>query len=198
MKKRTSRETIIQAAENLFGEKGYNKTTMIEIAGALGMSPANIYRFFHSKDDLRRAVFEKFLETNFSMAVDILRLRAAAPVRIARLLRRQFLMTNNIISNHRNIYNFIALGIERDGDLLAFQIIRLSEVLTEVIIDGIDFGEFAEQDAQAAACALIFATVSLWHPILLDKKWLGRENRPDRLINFVLGTLSQVGNHLVR
>ncbi|MGO6907884.1 helix-turn-helix domain-containing protein, partial [Rhizobium ruizarguesonis] len=37
---------ILDAAERLFRHYGYSKTTVADIARDLGMSPANIYRFF--------------------------------------------------------------------------------------------------------------------------------------------------------
>ena len=43
---------IIATAEKLFREIGYQKTTVADIARALGMSPANVYRFFDSKKAL--------------------------------------------------------------------------------------------------------------------------------------------------
>ena len=36
-------------AERLFGEIGFQKTTVVDIARELGMSPANVYRFFRAK-----------------------------------------------------------------------------------------------------------------------------------------------------
>ena len=44
------REQILVTAERLFREIGYQKTTVADIAKALRMSPANVYRFFDSKD----------------------------------------------------------------------------------------------------------------------------------------------------
>jgi AcrR family transcriptional regulator len=43
------RERILVVAEEHFRRVGYGKTAVADIAGALGMSPANIYRFFSSK-----------------------------------------------------------------------------------------------------------------------------------------------------
>ncbi len=40
---------ILDAAERLFRHYGYSKTTVADVARDLGMSPANIYRFFASR-----------------------------------------------------------------------------------------------------------------------------------------------------
>ena len=44
------RERILVIAERLFREIGYQKTTVADIAKALQMSPANVYRFFEFQE----------------------------------------------------------------------------------------------------------------------------------------------------
>ena len=51
-----TQERILVVAERLFREIGYQKTTVADIAKLLRMSPANVYRFFPSKDAIRQGV----------------------------------------------------------------------------------------------------------------------------------------------
>ena len=44
-----TRERIARTAEELFRRMGFAKTAVADIASELGMSPANVYRFFPSK-----------------------------------------------------------------------------------------------------------------------------------------------------
>ena len=46
------RGRILAVAEQQFGQKGYSKTSMREIAGAVGVGVGNIYNYFRSKDEL--------------------------------------------------------------------------------------------------------------------------------------------------
>lgn len=46
------RESILAAAETCFGRSGFDRTTMQNIAREAAMSPANIYRYFNSKEAL--------------------------------------------------------------------------------------------------------------------------------------------------
>jgi AcrR family transcriptional regulator len=46
------REAILTAAQVRLLRFGYHKTTMVEIAQAAGMSAANLYRYFKSKQDI--------------------------------------------------------------------------------------------------------------------------------------------------
>lgn len=53
---------IVDAAVELFSEKGYNKTTMQEIAETAGVGKGTIYRFFKSKDEMVSSLLEVYIE----------------------------------------------------------------------------------------------------------------------------------------
>ena len=52
---------IVDVADRLFGQIGFQKTTIADIAQVLRMSPANIYRFFTSKAEINEAVGRRLL-----------------------------------------------------------------------------------------------------------------------------------------
>ena len=54
------RESILSAAQGLFASKGYHGVSIDEIARAVNVSPAILYRHFDSKQTLYAAVLEKF------------------------------------------------------------------------------------------------------------------------------------------
>lgn len=51
-KKEHVRTTIQKEALRLFSEHGYEETTVEQIADAAGVSPATVYRYYRSKEDL--------------------------------------------------------------------------------------------------------------------------------------------------
>jgi AcrR family transcriptional regulator len=51
-KKQKTRETIIKVALELFDERGYEQTTIAEIADAAEVSPRTIFAYFPSKEDI--------------------------------------------------------------------------------------------------------------------------------------------------
>ncbi|WP_198671385.1 TetR/AcrR family transcriptional regulator [Desertihabitans aurantiacus] len=55
------REQIAIEAGRLFGTQGYERTSVAQIAAAIGTSPASIFYYFTDKATLFRAVFERDL-----------------------------------------------------------------------------------------------------------------------------------------
>src|SRR5882762_4800011 len=51
-KKQKTRDTIIKVALGLFAERGYEQTTIAEIADAAEVSPRTIFAYFPSKEDI--------------------------------------------------------------------------------------------------------------------------------------------------
>jgi len=51
-----ARARIMEAAEEQFRRVGYHRTSVADIAAELGMSPANIYRFFPSRDAINESI----------------------------------------------------------------------------------------------------------------------------------------------
>lgn len=60
-----TRSTILEAAREIFGKQGYERTTIRDIAAAASIDPAMVIRYFHSKEELfgRIADFDLRLPT---------------------------------------------------------------------------------------------------------------------------------------
>jgi len=57
-----TREAVLDAAEQLFAQRGYEATSLTEVGAAAGVSRGTPGYFFHSKERLYRAVLERCLE----------------------------------------------------------------------------------------------------------------------------------------
>src|SRR5262245_29727138 len=81
-----TRARIMDTAEALFRRVGYAKTAVADIAAELGMSPANIYRFFPSKNAIVDAICRRCLSTVEDKAWGVARSKQPAAQRLERLV----------------------------------------------------------------------------------------------------------------
>ena len=82
---RDRRNMILRAAERLFAEHGYARTSMKRLAGSVGVTDAALYNHFGSKREILEALYE---ERGFYQAIDVLEhLPAVRP------LDRQLMLT---------------------------------------------------------------------------------------------------------
>ncbi len=78
--KEEARTRILDAADQVFGEKGYRQATMDDVAKKLGVSKGALYLYFASKDELFEAIcrrepaaFKEILYSTFSEERDPLK-----------------------------------------------------------------------------------------------------------------------------
>jgi len=57
-----TRESILEAAQNLFGERGFSKTTLEDVAQVAGVSRPLVYRYFGDKRELFALVVARVLK----------------------------------------------------------------------------------------------------------------------------------------
>ena len=181
---------ILESAERLFLHYGYAKTTVADIAKDLGMSTANIYRFFASKVEIHQALCNRMLAVSYDMA----RRNAALPLSASERLRRytldQYKMTTETMMDHEKVHEMVIVAIERDWHVIEKHIDRMNDVLADIIADGIKAGEFPEQDAKVASMCFGAATITLCHPQMVAQ-CAAKPNRaqPEDLIEFAIRAL---------
>ena len=86
-KKPQIREAILAAAFRLFSRRGYAATMVADIAREAGVSPGNVYIYFHSKLEILYAIYDPWLRAR----IDALE-RQLATVRSPRMRLRQLLI----------------------------------------------------------------------------------------------------------
>ena len=131
-KKQQTRETIVRVALQLFAERGYENTTLAEIADAADISRRTIFTYFASKEDIVfsdvPALFERLRQTleqrpPGSTTVDALRdfLSSVSPMDDKALLRHKIIHSNEALRLGKRarvgrIEQLIAESIAKDLD----------------------------------------------------------------------------------
>ncbi len=183
---------ILDAAEKLFRHYGYSKTNVADIARDLGMSTANIYRFFGSKTEIHQAICGRMLEQSYQMALAIRKQPISAADRLRAYTMGQYRITVENMLDEQKVHEMVVVAIEREWHVIEKFIERIQELTGEIIAEGIAAGEFVDQDPHIAAMCYGAATVNLCHPQMvaqcLNKT---HEARPEDIIEFAIRALKK-------
>ena len=85
----SSRDQILDAAEELFAKKGFDASTIKQIGARARLNPALIYYYFGGKDDLYHAVLERLVGGLVARGRAALDRPASPPEAIRALVRAQ-------------------------------------------------------------------------------------------------------------
>jgi AcrR family transcriptional regulator len=162
---------IVETAERLFRQYGYQKTTVADIAAELGMSPANVYRFFASK----AAIIEAVARRVTTEVGEQIREAISEPGLSARERLRRYVhvttraIIQRCISDNR-LHAMVHVAIEQNWGVIQAHKENLRRMIAEVIADGVRAGEFDVKDIEIAAQCFQAATVSCCHPVLVEHR----------------------------
>jgi len=181
---------ILEAAEAQFRHYGYSKTTVADVAKDLGMSPANIYRFFASKSELLEGVCARLLAQSLKIAEDFAAMPLSAEERLRGYAMAQFQFTVTTMMDEKKVHEMAVVAIEQSWGVIDKHIDEVQAILARIIEDGMDKGEFAKGDAVHIARCFGAAISPLHHPQLVAQ-CIGKDNRakPEELIEFAIRAL---------
>jgi AcrR family transcriptional regulator len=162
-----SRTALLDTAEQLFRQVGYGKTTVADIAEALGMSSANVYRFFPSKSAINNAICDRWLrEIDAAM-----RAGASGPGTAAERLQAAIYACHggkhNMLTDEKRVFDMVDAAMAEHWDAIEAHIETSDAIVAGIIRDGIASGEFAPGDPVALARTVMAACATLFHPTLV-------------------------------
>jgi TetR/AcrR family transcriptional regulator, fatty acid metabolism regulator protein len=159
--------SIIEAALNVFGEKGYYNATISEIARAAGVSEATIYEYFGSKEDLLFAIPGEIT----SQAVDFLEAMSpyikGAENRIRAISYGYF----NLYRDNPNYSSLVLLDLKHNRKFMEAEgylaVKRSAGFMHRAIEEGMESGEFKEDIDPYLVRSMILGTIEhvffRWH-----------------------------------
>jgi AcrR family transcriptional regulator len=190
-----TRERILEVAERLFREIGYQKTTVADIAKELRMSPANVYRFFDSKKAIHEGVARALMS---EVEVEAQRIADAPGPAVPRL--RELLTTVHRMNSERyvgdsKLHEMVAIAMEESWEVCVAHIQQITENIGAVIGQGMASGEFEKSDVVTAALCACTAMVRFFHPQMIAQAAHKPGPSIDQMIDFVLAALAPRGRN---
>ena len=161
------KDQILNAAEEVFTQKGLDHARMDDIAGETGLSKGTLYLYFKSKDDLIAALLDRIFQREFRAFenTDLSTISAEDAI---------WLFTDTVTKDIKIIlrlmpiaYEFLALAFRNKTVQKALKIYvnRYMDIFTPIIQRGIATGEFRQVDVKEvgiAIGAIVEGTLLLW------------------------------------
>ena len=181
---------ILDEAERLFRHYVYTKTTVADIARELGMSPANIYRFYASKSKIHEALAERMLVAREVALHELARQPISASERLKIFVVEEYKATVAQMVGEVKVHEMVAVALEEHWSVIDRHLRRMTEILGEIIADGMRAGEFAMDDPMKAARCFKACVISVCHPVVVAQCRQDPEvANPAELAEFVLKAL---------
>jgi AcrR family transcriptional regulator len=147
-------ELILQAAEQVFDEKGYRDTSMDEIAARVGIGTATIYSHFASKEELMiAAILERGFQRGRQYVEEIGATEKSATEKLREIFH--FLVSGEFFRRRVQLFYALGSGCEAQKALLASRKViaenssMFAGTLATIIEQGKAAGEFRQEMSTA-------------------------------------------------
>ena len=165
----TIRDQIIAAADEHFGHYGYGKTTVADLAKAIGFSKAYIYKFFDSKQAIGEAICTRCLGTLLGTVKESLAEGKSATDKMRRIFKTISMESCKLLFNDRKLYDIAVYSCAENWPSSARYVDQVGELLAEVILEGRASGEFERKTPiDEAVRAILLALQPFMHPVILQ------------------------------
>ena len=162
-----SKEQILEAAAQIFSQKGYHATSMRDIADAVELKKASLYHHIDNKQDILLILLNRALDLVIQQVSEAIEGQAAAPEKF-RLAMRTYIGT---LASDRDLAAVLLLEYRSlDPDQYTAHITRrdrFEKIWRDLIEQGLDEGFIDCPDSAQAARALLGVmnwTIMWYHP----------------------------------
>jgi TetR/AcrR family transcriptional repressor of the ameABC operon len=180
-----TREDILSMAELLFRQRGFVAVSIADIATSLGMSPANVFKHFHSKAALVDAIAERHLG---NAAERFAAFDEGLPPKEQLLRFVLRLLDSHLQDIQQNPYIFEMVLATIQAKLEAGNRYRerIVQKLDDIIREGMTEGRYHCRNPEGAARTVADILACVLHPVLIardDKETL--VHRAEEIVGFV-------------
>ena len=150
-----TRNEILEAAAQIFGQKGYHATSMNDIANAVNLQKASLYHHVRSKQEILLSLLNEALDLLFNQIHSVLEKPIPIDEKLC-LAIRTYLIT---LTDQRDLAAVLLLEYRSlDGELLLRHLPRrdrFENLWRDLLLNGVEEGVFLIKDIHMATRALL-------------------------------------------
>ena len=162
-----TRARIMETADALFRRLGFAKTAVADIAAELKMSPANVYRFFPSKNAIVEAICQRCLGELEDRAWVAARSRGSAAERIEQVVLEILSYHKKNLVTDQRVNDMVLAAIELSWEAIRVHKDHVRMVFESLVREGVEAAEFEPVDPRETSRLLFISLVHFCHPVLV-------------------------------
>jgi AcrR family transcriptional regulator len=151
------RKQIVKFATSLFVKRGYDRTSVRELARSLGMSQGGLYHYIGSKEDIQDLIL-RFLIDNQTKRIAVYRDKVAN-LSPTEALRQSIIMRLEDVDDVQDLSNFVnhvMVNLTEDKRQIVYQYAgRIVAYFEELLRKGMKAGEFQMSNPLLVAHSIV-------------------------------------------
>lgn len=170
-----TRQKLLEAAEEIFGNKGYYNTSIVEITQRAGVAQGTFYVYFDNKQEIFRQLV---IMLNHTIRREIQKAIAGVTDRKEqeKIGYKTFF---SFVKCHRNLYKIVLEAQWVDEEIYKWYFKTFAEGYMRGLKEAMDKGELRKLDPECLAYCLMGITIEV------GKRWILWENEevPEHVLN---------------
>ncbi|MFS2068253.1 TetR/AcrR family transcriptional regulator [Pseudomonas sp. CT11-2] len=185
------RDQIVAAANEHFSQYGYGKTTVSDLARAIGFSKAYIYKFFDSKQAIGEAICANCLAEIVAAVEQAINVEDLSPTeRFRRLVKTVVATGVNLFFNDRKLYDIAAFAASESWPSTQAYDAQIKRFVLQIVREGREISEFERKTPlDETVEAIHLALRPFVNPLLLQYNLDYVEEAPTLTANLILRSL---------
>lgn len=185
------RDQIVDAADAHFSRYGYAKTTMADLAKAIGFSKAYLYKFFDSKQAIGEAICGRCLGRQMTAIREAVAEAKSAQEKLRALFKMAVKQYLEQFFTDRQLYDIVTYSASENWRSSAEHTERLVDLLKSIIVFGREAGEFERKTPlDELSGAICLAMMPFLSPVMLQYNLDQVEDGLPAVTSLVLRSLS--------
>ncbi|NPE50421.1 TetR/AcrR family transcriptional regulator [Dickeya dadantii] len=185
------RDQIVSAATEHFRLYGYEKTTVSDLAKAIGFSKAYIYKFFSSKQVIGEMICANCLQEIEAEIRAAIEEADQPPEKLRQMFKSAVKASLRLFFHDRKLYEIAASSAsERWQSAIAYEE-RIQTLLHDILLEGRQSGDFERKTPLDETAAAIYLVMRPYlNPLILQHSFDYAEKAPTQLSSLILRSLS--------
>jgi len=185
------RDQIVEAAHEYFAHYGYAKTTVSDLARAIGFSKAYIYRFFESKQAIGEAICGACSDALYGRVREAVEQGQDATDKLRRFAKTVTSAGVELLFSDRKLHEIAANASKERWAVTRVYGERLQRLIEDILKEGRESGEFERKTPlDETRRAIFYALLPFIDPVFLEHSLDLLPDAQTEVTNLILRSLA--------